>query len=131
MSYNIEETLAEMVNEVTANNEAHGWHDESRTMGDEVALLHSEVSEMFEEWRDGRVTTLFEYKHPDGTKYIHTMSPLDGVLGKPIGVPSEAADILIRLLDFCGRYNIDLGDEYIRKMTYNRTRPFKHGGKKL
>ena len=68
-------------------NEAKGWFDSDRTFGDDMALLHSEVSEAFEAFR----------KH--GTEDV-TLS--DGNSGgftpKPEGVGSELADVLVRIL---------------------------------
>lgn len=34
----------------------------------------------------------------------------------------ELADCVIRILDYCGRYNLDLGGAIIEKMQYNKTR---------
>ena len=130
--------LAEMADAVREVNEANGWHDASRTFGDEVALLHSEVSEMLEEFREhGPHASLLLFKSDSGHSLLPEGDPNArrwqeaGVVGKPIGVASEAADILIRLLDTCGRYGIDLEDEFHKKLAYNRTRGHRHGGKAL
>lgn len=58
--------------------------------------------------------------------YVH-----EGGLPKPEGVGSELADTLIRLLDTADVFGIDLGFEYERKVAYNRTRSFQHGGRTL
>lgn len=119
--------IDEMMQEVMDNNRAHGWHDDPRSFGDDIALLHSEVSEMFEAFRDnGGVGDATEHKNfCDGVPCICVNPP------KPEGVGSEAADVLIRLLDTCGRYGLNLFEEYQRKMAYNKTRPHRHGGKAL
>jgi NTP pyrophosphatase (non-canonical NTP hydrolase) len=39
----------------------------------------------------------------------------------------EAADVLIRLMDYCGARGIDLGQAYLRKMAKNAGRPRLHG----
>jgi NTP pyrophosphatase (non-canonical NTP hydrolase) len=39
----------------------------------------------------------------------------------------EIADVLIRVLDLCGEYDIDIGAVVNDKMDYNATRPPKHG----
>jgi NTP pyrophosphatase (non-canonical NTP hydrolase) len=109
---------------VTEVNKANGWYDADRTFGDEIALLHSEVSEMLEAYREHGLT--------DVTGQTTTISfdpPAQYV--KPEGVGSEVADVLVRLLDFCERHGIDLYDEFLRKMAYNETRGYRHGGKKL
>ncbi len=39
----------------------------------------------------------------------------------------EAADLLIRLLDYCGCYGFDMDVAVLRKMEKNRQRPRLHG----
>lgn len=123
--------IEDMQKEVFSFMRDKGWLDGSRSVGDEMALLHSEVSEALEEFRAGRMVTRFRYD--TGTGYVYTDAPWsdEQVLGKPVGFPSEIADVLIRLLDVAGRHNIDLVEEFRRKMAYNRTRSHRHGGKAL
>ena len=108
-----EKSLYLMMAEVRANNSAKGWRQTALSFGDHIALLHSEVSEALEAYR------------------IHKMAPYTSPDGKPNDVYSEIADLFIRVLDFCDLYGIDLQREYERKMAYNRTRDFRHGGKAL
>ena len=119
-----------MAEEVYACNVANGWFEADRSFGDDIALLHSEVSEMLEEHRDGCNVTIFEHKI-DGRVVRGIEQYVNGVLGKPVGVPSEAADILVRLLDTCKRHDIDLFHEFRQKLDFNWTRGHKHGGKAL
>jgi NTP pyrophosphatase (non-canonical NTP hydrolase) len=106
---------------VTRVNKANGWFDDDRTFGDEIALLHSEVSEVLEAFR--------EHGMMDVTATPNANRPIGAC--KPTGVGSEVADVLVRLLDFCERHEIDLFWEFKRKMFYNETRSYRHGGKKL
>lgn len=129
------EVLGAMESEVYDCNVANGWFEADRTFGDDIALLHSEVSEMLEEFRD--------HGMEDVTKphaHIRNCEPSPHAAGddrclfgppKPEGVGSEAADILVRLLDTCKRRGIDLAFEFDRKLKYNWTRGHRHGGKRL
>jgi len=99
---------------------AKGWHlagPDPMRLPALLALVHSEVSEVLEEYRDGQVIT---HQHPP---------PGSAPEQKPVGIPSELADIIIRVLDICGLYGIDIESAVRAKMAYNQTRPHRHGGK--
>lgn len=51
--------------------------------------------------------------------------------GKLKGIPSELADVVIRVMDMCEHYGINLDKAIREKHEYNKTRPYKHGGKIL
>ena len=116
-------SLKVMQAEVVANCKAKGWYDEPRSFAEGIALMHSEVSEALEAWRS--------WKADDATELVNAGKVIKEDPPKPEGVGSELADVLIRVLDECERWGIDLEAEYERKMAYNRTRPYKHGGKTL
>lgn len=82
-------------------NEANGWFDQDRPFSADIALLHSEVSEAYEGYRNGDTANVHE----------------------------EMADVFIRLLDTCERWGVDLVTETERKIERNRQRGYKHGGK--
>lgn len=112
--------LHDAAERVYAVNSANGWFEDDRTVGDDIALLHSEVSEMLEAFRDG------------GLKDQTDSEPKEGAaMAKPEGFGSEAADVFIRLLDTCKRRGVDLAYEFERKLAFNGTRGHRHGGKKL
>lgn len=100
---------------VHANAVSKGWYENPPTFAELLMLVVSEASEALEDYRNGLPITENHYK--------------DG--GKPCGIPSELADIVIRVLDMCGYYGIDLAAAIQEKHEYNKTRQYRHGGKKL
>ena len=121
-------TIKELQDRAYKQSADKGFHDneptEERALlsynAEKIALIHSEASEALEELRKGSPAHLTYYS--DFNR--------DGVY-KPEGVPSEMADIVIRVLDFCGANGIDLERIIVEKLDYNATRPRKHGGKKF
>lgn len=96
-----------------------GFHEEDRSFGDDIALILTELGEVFEEHRDGHDFTEVYYSEDKRGN------------PKPEGIPIELADVVIRILDTCGKYGIDIEDAVVMKYLYNTTRPAKHGGKVL
>ena len=89
--------------------------DDPAFFSEKLLLIISEISEAFEEWRSNHGLTEIYYD-PQGLK--------------PEGVPIELADAVIRILHFCEANGINLERAIRLKMDYNKTRPFRHGGKK-
>jgi len=128
--------LKEFIEDVHKNAMDHGWYDSDRTFGEIIALIHSELSEAFEFERtkrdsvymDGRIDYRYHYS---GGGYISN-KPTE-VAKKPDGVIVELADVVIRVFDYIG--SIKRVDDFIKaleeKHEYNKSRPYKHGGKVL
>lgn len=107
--------INDCVNESYQNALEKGWWEDNRSVGELIALMHSELSEALEEHRNG---------HSVEKVYYNENKP-----NKPEGVAVELADCVIRIFDFCGRYDIDLESILKLKMEYNSTRPYRHGNK--
>jgi NTP pyrophosphatase (non-canonical NTP hydrolase) len=110
--------ISEFQKEVHAVSVSKGWYegiDKSNpyVQAAWLANIHGEVSEALECVRNGETELEFEKD------------------GKPVGLPSELADILIRVLVTAENMGIDLENVCIIKNRYNKNRPVKHGGKKL
>lgn len=73
-----------------------------------LMLITTEVAEAAEDVRTGAMRTVMSDS------------------GKPEGLPSELADIVIRVMDVCGGLGIDLDEEIRLKVAYNRRRPAMH-----
>lgn len=109
----MEKVIERLKKDIHHNALAHGWYDEKRSFGDMIALCHSELSEALEDFRNGK-----------GASEVWKDEK-----GKPCGIPTELADVIIRVLDMCGYYNIDIGKVIMEKHKYNIYRPYRHGNK--
>ena len=124
-------TISELQERAYRQSADKGFHDNEPTEGrallslnaERIALMHSELSEALEELRKGYPAHLTYYP----TDYF---GGPDGPY-KPEGVPSEMADVVIRVLDFCGANGIDLESMILEKLDYNASRAPMHGGKKF
>ena len=110
--------LETIIRECWQDSEDHGWHEgvDDRTFVEKLMLIVSELAEALEEYRDGHGWTEVYYN--------------DAKPDKPEGIPIELADAFIRLADLAVIYGIDLVEAIETKMAYNKTREYRHGGKK-
>lgn len=104
--------LDKFIVEVHNNAVDHGWHDQYITFGEMLSLMHCELSEAYEEFRNRKQMVYYEE-------------------GKPEGIAVELADCVLRIFDWAGLMGVDLSSILIEKHKYNKTREFKHGGKLL
>jgi hypothetical protein len=102
-----------LVRDIRANAAEKGFHNPSPSFPEVIALIHSELSEALEAYRGHELMVW----NKDG---------------KPEGVAIELVDAVIRIMDFFGGHpELNLMQLILDKHNYNRSRPFKHGGKKI
>lgn len=123
-------SIKELVKIAHGNAVDKGWWEEDRSFGEIIALMHSELSEALEDFRNGELPTTSWYEKKVNSELQVKAVQMD-TDWKPCGIPSELADVVIRIFDACGRYGIDLESAIREKMAYNATRPHRHGNKKL
>ena len=107
--------LNTLATEIHQNNKDKGFYDgPERSALEYHMLMVSELAEASEEVRKGA---------PD--LYV------DVATSKPEGESVEIADTLIRILDYAAFKGWDLDAIVEQKLDYNKTRSYRHGGKKL
>ena len=97
----IKVNIREMQKKIHINAIHHGWWEDRRPIPELLCLIHSEVSEALEAYRNGDMQNFRE----------------------------ELADIAIRVFDAATGYGIDIEKEIIDKHGINQKRPYRHGGK--
>ena len=118
--------LNDFAKEVHQNAVDHGFWEKEPSFGEIIALCHSELSEALEEYRNHMPLVYFV----DETSCIEKdMSRYNGQ--KLEGIATEMIDCILRILDWCGANSIDVENLLCLKHEYNKTRPYKHGGKAL
>lgn len=90
----------------------HGFPTDS--FGDFIAHVHGEMSEAWEEKRDGRADDEIYYRQGDR---------------KPEGIPVELADAIIRIAAWSKRHGVPLDRAIKEKQAFNEGRPYLHGRK--
>lgn len=103
-------SMNELAKEIIAINTANGWNctkpeqwEDTYKVPAILALVHTEISEAVEAFR-----------HNDKENFIE-----------------EMADVVIRVLDCTGGLGLDIDAAIRAKLEKNKTRGFRHGGKRV
>lgn len=96
-----------------------GFTTDWSNVGEKLLLIHTEVSEAAEAWRDISADSL--------TAMLHGAQPLATDRDPVLGLEEELADVFIRLADLADGLGIDLEHRVAVKMAANERRPTRHG----
>lgn len=131
--------LNELAAQIYEANKEKGFWDQERNIGESLMLVVTELSEGLEAHRAGRHADLmaFEDNLPDVEPFevITEVGTYTEYFKKSFKdnikdtFEDELADSVIRLLDLCGGFGIDIQTHVDLKLQYNRTRPRLHGKK--
>ena len=102
-------TFNKVAGEVHETAKEKGWWESERVAGELIALMHSELSEALEA--------------------IRHHNPPDDKVPEFTGVEAELADCIIRIMDMAQERGYRVAEALIAKAAYNKSRPYRHGGK--
>lgn len=114
--------LNESAKTILKNNVEKGF-DDAYNLGELLMLITSELSEALESHRKGKFSNWVSYQ-----KDLSVCGEIESFkLHIKDSFEDEIADAIIRLLDLVGRLNIDIEKHINAKVSFNKSRPYKHG----
>lgn len=128
-------SLNKLSEEIFMDNNAKGFWPISprdRNVGEALMLIVSELGEAIEAHRKGRFSTAEEFNNSlnsSGKNHIDSLYSYNFESYIKDSFEDEMADAVIRILDFCGGFGIDIENHVKWKLDYNKTREKLHGKK--
>ena len=132
--------INELAKEVHENAVAHGWWEKPPTLPEALCLIHAELSEALEEYREGNpliygtcALAAEDCKFSGVCDRVGRPGEGEGIDGpcKPEGIAVELADVILRTLDLMAALGVDVNAVVMAKHKYNLGREYRHGGKAL
>lgn len=132
--------INELAKEVHENAVAHGWWEKPPTLPEALCLIHAELSEDLEEYREGNpliygtcALAAEDCKFSGVCDRVGRPGEGEGIDGpcKPEGIAVELADVILRTLDLMAALGVDVDAVVMAKHKYNLGREYRHGGKAL
>ena len=110
-------SLNELADHVYETARSKGFHDEPVPMAVSTANLHSEVSELWESYRNGTLNRFCDKSEKMKELGLEPLTCME----------EEVADIIIRALDTARENGMDAGKAVRIKDAYNKSRAHKNG----
>ena len=130
--------INQLAKEVHENAVAHGWWEKPPTLPEALCLIHAELSEALEEYREGNpliygtcALAAEDCKFSGVCDRVGRPGEGEGIDGpcKPEGIAVELADVILRTLDLMAALGVDVDAVVMAKHKYNLGREYRHGGK--
>ena len=124
-------SLNQLRDEIHANAKEKGFYDKKREVGTMLMLIVSELAEALEADRTGDYCSFSKYEEckKEMDVGIRTSEDIEKYAFEKYiknTFEDELADVIIRVLDICGYFNIDIERNVLAKMKYNKTREKMH-----
>lgn len=120
--------INELAKEVHENAVAHGWWEKPPTLPEALCLIHAELSEALEEYREGNpliygtcALAAEDCKFSGVCDRVGRPGEGEGIDGpcKPEGIAVELADVILRTLDLMAALGVDVDAVVMAKHKYN------------
>lgn len=129
-----EAVLEKLQQDIHETSEKKGWWTEYTNLkelldehGETFSLNSAIADDLYKFAR----TMLIVSELSEGIEALRCGNAPDDKLPEFEGLSVELADAIIRILDLAAQFDIPVIPAVIKKMQYNKTRRYKHGGKSI